>query len=68
MARYDLQVDTRSIESAAKQAKQLAKSIEQARETVSMPRHKNEFDLAAKVLFHVLRPKTYAKMMLTAKE
>lgn len=38
-----------------------------ARKTVEMPRHKNDFEQAAKVLSHVLRPKSYAKMMLGAK-
>lgn len=40
----------------------------QARKTALLPRHKNDFHHAAEVLSRVLKPKAYAKMMLTAKD
>jgi len=39
-----------------------------ARKNAVMPRTKNDFLKAANVLIHVMRPKAYAKMMLTARE
>ena len=39
-----------------------------ARKTASMPRNQNDFEKAANVLLHVMRPKAYAKLMLTARE
>ena len=39
-----------------------------ARKTASMPHKENDFEKAARVLSHVMRPKAYAKMMLTARE